>query len=136
MNPVYRIDRPRLVLLQAPVTALRVDTRRSVASWADAVAQMLAWLSVSASSGAFVASAVDSASLGGFCTATLTGLPASFELLTCLDTTGALPECCSDGPPAPDAALVAYWSDLVLPAWQIGPPVGTRRPFCGSVPDA
>lgn len=131
MNPVYRTDRPRLVLLRAPVTALRADTWRSASSWADALAQMIAWLSVPTSSGAIVAVAADSASLSGFCTATLTGLPAGSELLTCLDTADALPKRCSDGPPAPDAALVAYWSDLVLPAWQIGHADGKRWPFSG-----
>ena len=136
MNPVCRIDHPRLVLLRAPVTALWADTWRSAASWADALTQMLAWLSVPASASAFVAAVADSASLGGFCAATLTGLPAGLELLTCLDATDALPECCSDGPPAPDAALVAYWSDLVLPAWQIGHAGGKRWPFSGPVSDA
>jgi hypothetical protein len=112
MNPFYRLDRPRLVLLRAPVSALRADTWRSAASWADALAQMRAGLSAPA--GAIVAAAADSASLGGFCVATLTGFPAGLELLTGLDAADGLPACCPDGPPAPDAALVAYWSDWVL----------------------
>lgn len=102
--------------------ALRADTWCFVASWGDALTQMFAGLATPEKT--VVAAAADSASRAGFCVATLTGFPTNMELLACLDPDGTLPACCAEGPPAPDVALIAYWSDLVLPAWQSGPPGG------------